>query len=419
MIHLTVHLRKLHAKQEWVSSNLVKRNIVDAGRRSGKTTLASDIAVNKFCEGRRVLYGVPTMEQIDRFWFEVKLALAEPLQRGILYKNESRHVIEVPGTEQRIRAKTCWNADSLRGDYADFLILDEFQLMHEDTWKRVGAPMLLDNNGDAVFIYTNRRGSYFASQMYQTAQERDQLATAKGERPRWRTFHFTSHDNPYLSKTALEEITEDMSRVDYLLEILAQDIEDDPRALWERDWLDELRAIRAPTLTRVVVGVDPPGSAQGAECGIIVAGTAVFHGQLHAYVIGDRSIRGTPKTWGQAVLSAYNLHEADMIIGEVNFGGDMVEAVIRAAAEADSKFRYKGVRASRGKAIRADPIVAQYEKKRVHHVGTFTALEDELCTWFPGGGPSPNRLDALVWALSELLVLPNKRRRKVRGMRTG
>src|SRR3990167_3668560 len=155
---LTVNLHKPHDKQATIKTSPAKRKVVRAGRRGGKTTLASDIAIEKFLDGRRVLYATPTQEQIDRFWYLIKKALEELLERGVYYKNETRHIIERPGTENRIRAKTAWDADSLRGDYADYLILDEYQDMDPAAWELVGAPMLLDNDGDALFIYTSKRG---------------------------------------------------------------------------------------------------------------------------------------------------------------------------------------------------------------------------------------------------------------------
>src|SRR5262244_3629047 len=144
-------MRVPHPKQAAFVYDPIKRKMVRAGRRGGKTIGFATIAVEAFLAGRRVLYAVPTQEQIDRFWFECKRALAPGIAYGAVRKNETRHILEIPGTETRIRAKTAWDADTLRGDYADLLILDEFQLMNEDAWGVVGAPMMLDTNGNAVF----------------------------------------------------------------------------------------------------------------------------------------------------------------------------------------------------------------------------------------------------------------------------
>ena len=151
---LTVRLRNPHAWQRRIRNNPSKRKIIRAGRRGGKTYLAALIAAEAFLQGQRVLYATPTQDQVDTFWFEILRTFSEPIEARLLYRNVTKHLIEVPNTKQRIRAKTAWNADTLRGDYADLLILDEFQLMGQDTWEIVGQPMLLDSDGDALFIYT-------------------------------------------------------------------------------------------------------------------------------------------------------------------------------------------------------------------------------------------------------------------------
>ncbi len=181
-------------------------------------------------------------------------------------------------------------------------------------------------------------------------------------------------------------------------EIEAELLEDVPGALWQRAMIDQYRVTANPDLVRVVVGVDPPGGA--TECGIVVVGDA---GDGHYYVLDDRSLQDSPDKWAEAVLTGYNRNRADAIVGEANFGGDMVENTIKQAARTRNLvYRYKAVQASRGKAVRAEPIVALYEQGRVHHVGNFSALEDEMTEWVPGESNSPNRVDALVWALTEL-----------------
>ena len=170
-MELTVRLRRPHPKQAEFIDSTAQRKVIRAGRRGGKTTGAATLAVKAFLAGRRVLYATPTQEQVERFWVECKRALAEPLDKGIFYKHEGRHIIELTGTEQRVRAKTASNADTLRGDYADLLILDEYQLMNADAWGLVGAPMLLDNNGNCLFIYTTKRGKHHSKELYKRAEE--------------------------------------------------------------------------------------------------------------------------------------------------------------------------------------------------------------------------------------------------------
>ncbi|MFC2000026.1 hypothetical protein ACFLXE_04635 [Chloroflexota bacterium] len=223
-----VDLATPHDRQSEIMDHPAKRKMVRAGRRGGKTVGASIIAVDALTRGHRVLYATPTADQHDRFWTEVLWSLRHVLEIGIYHKNETRHIIERPGTEVRLRAKTAWNADTLRGDYADLLILDEYQLMNEDAWEVVGAPMLLDNDGDAIFFYTppslhsagvsKARDPLHAAKMFKRAK-----ADTTG---RWQVFHFTSHENPHISKEALEDITHDMSQSSYRQEIMAEDADE-------------------------------------------------------------------------------------------------------------------------------------------------------------------------------------------------
>jgi phage terminase large subunit-like protein len=285
----------------------------------------------------------------------------------------------------------------LRGDYADLLILDEYMLMHESTWQDVGAPMLLDNDGDAVFIYTppSRRTRHLsraddprhASKLYERA--------AADESGRWAAFHFTSRDNPHISQAAVAELAADMTQQSIRQEIEAEDLDDVPGALWTRANLDETRVTRVPELARIVVGVDPSATAAGDMCGIVVAGKGT---DGHGYILDDRSLQGSPSRWAHEAVAAYNTHRGDRMVAESNNGGEMVSTVISTVAGAPFVTL---VHASRGKITRAEPIAALSEQKRLHMVGTFAALEDELCS-YDGTGNSPNRLDALVWACTEL-----------------
>lgn len=207
-------------------------------------------------------------------------------------------------------------------------------------------------------------------------------------------------------------------------ELKAELLTDNPRALWNRDAIDRDRVPIAPTLRRIVVGLDPNvknrdlvqlakgGADTLDEAGIVIVGQgdapkgwtppdpSIPADVSHFYVIGDRSLDAGPNEWGKAAVKAYHDLAADRIIGEVNNGGDMVEMTIR---NVDQNVAYKSVTASRGKAIRAEPISALYEQGRVHHVGAFAQLEDEMCDFDPVTTvKSPNRMDALVWALTEL-----------------
>ena len=200
-------------------------------------------------------------------------------------------------------------------------------------------------------------------------------------------------------------------------ELLAHVLDDVPGALWTRKMLDASRIKadkemplpwlgKVPPMQRVVVGVDPSGTdgtGEGNnEVGIVVAGRGI---DGHAYVGADLTCDLSPEGWGRRVVNdGYKAFEADRVVGEMNYGGAMVGAVIKAV---DRKVSYKDVKASRGKVVRAEPIAALYEQGKVHHVGSFPALEDQLVaftnTGYVGKG-SPDRADALVWALTELML---------------
>lgn len=216
---------KRHPGQIQFVDSTYKRIIVRAGRRGGKTVGVAIRNVKRFLEGRRQLYATPTSEQLTKWWYEVSGALSPLVQLGVFKKNETEHFIERPGTEQRIKGKTAWNADTMRGDYADDLTFDEWQLMDEDAWEVVGAPMLLDNNGDVVFIYTPPSlRSAGVSKARDPRHAAKLFKKALGD-PRWLAIHFTSHDNPYISREALAELIKDMSKQSYGQEILAEDDE--------------------------------------------------------------------------------------------------------------------------------------------------------------------------------------------------
>lgn len=193
-------------------------------------------------------------------------------------------------------------------------------------------------------------------------------------------------------------------------------LEDIPGALWNRTNIDNNRRPHAPKeLDRIIVAVDPATSSnEGSdETGIVCVGMARdLDGYNRGYVLADRSLRGPPDDWAKAAVALYREFEADRIVAEKNQGGDMVESVIRAV---DRNVPVSLVHASRGKLIRAEPVSALYEQNRVHHIGRFDNLEDQMCTFnsdFDRKNGSPDRMDALVWGLSFLFEKMTGRRRK-------
>jgi phage terminase large subunit-like protein len=182
-------------------------------------------------------------------------------------------------------------------------------------------------------------------------------------------------------------------------ELFGELLEDVEGALWSRDMIDRARVKAAPELVRVVVGVDPAVTSgpDADETGIVVTGRAA---DGHLYVLADRSCRLSPDGWARRVVGAFDAFQADRVIAEVNNGGDLVEKTLRTVR---SSIPFTAVRATRGKRVRAEPIAALYEQGKVHHVGEFPDLDNQLCSFAPDQVVgSPDRLDALVWALTPL-----------------
>lgn len=191
---------------------------------------------------------------------------------------------------------------------------------------------------------------------------------------------------------------------------------DNPGALWTRDVIDRSRLLNSKGFSydRIVVGVDPAVSSNASSdlTGISVCGSLPTG---HYHVLADLSLKGTVQDWGNAVVSAYHTFKADRVVAEVNQGGDLVENLIR---QIDRNVPYKGVHATRGKAVRAEPISALYEQGRVHHIGALESLEEEMLSWNPSDTAvkSPDRVDALVWALTELIGAPAAGRFVIQGV---
>jgi phage terminase large subunit-like protein len=225
-----------------------------------------------------------------------------------------------------------------------------------------------------------------------------------------------THDNPWLAASFVEAMMADFggTRLERQ-ELEGEMIEDVEGALWSHRLIEARRVPEAPELARVVVGVDPPASADGDACGIVAVGLGR---DGCGYVLEDASVRGaSPDGWARAVAACAARHGADRVVAEKNQGGEMVANTLRAA---DAGLPLQLVHASRGKAARAEPVSLLYEAGKAFHIGAWRALEDELCGLQAGGGyegpgRSPDRADALVWAMTALM-LGRRREGKVRGL---
>jgi len=191
-------------------------------------------------------------------------------------------------------------------------------------------------------------------------------------------------------------------------ELLGQMIMDEEHALWKRANIHQISNQNLPHLRKIIIGVDPAATShkKSDETGIVITG---IDENGHGYVLKDLSGRYSPNQWAQIAIDAYHQYKADLIIAETNKGGDMVETILKTI---NPNIRFKGVHASVGKKARAQPVAALYEQNKVSHLEGLEILEDQMCLYVPHQTQkSPDRLDALVWSLSELMLKPRQSHR--------
>jgi len=362
--------------------------LILAGRGFGKTRMGAEWVLQQVRRGRRriALIGETKADARDVMVEGESGILSCSGEHRPLYEPSKRRLTWPNGA-----IAVCYSGDEpdqLRGPQHDGAWLDELAKYRyaEDTWSNLDLGLRLGDDPQAVITTTPRPIPIV----------RDLVADANATVTRGSTY-----DNlPNLAESFASRIIEryEGTRLGRQ-ELHAEILDDVPGALWQRDDIDGPRQSQMPDLERVVVGIDPAVSAdeEADETGIIVAGMA----NNRAYILEDVSGHYTPSEWASVALKAYYRHNADRIVAEVNQGGEMVEHTIRTL---DRNASYTAVRASRGKITRAEPIAALYEQQRVHHVGMFAELEDQLCTYTAEAKESPDRLDALVWALTDLMI---------------
>lgn len=360
--------------------------LLNAGRGFGKTRTGAETVIDRVRRGARrvalvgqtkadvrdtmIELGDSSILQVSPPWFMPRY---EPSKRRLTWPNGAIAMIysgDEPG--------------QLRGPQHDFAWVDELAKFKypDDTWSNLEFGLRVGDD-PRVVVSTTPRPIAIVKQLIADP------ATVVTGGPTYDNLH---HLAPVYRRIIAKYEGTRLGRQ----ELEAAILDDNPDALWRREWIEGARVGVFPDLWRVVVGVDPSGATSGT-CGIVVAGR---RGDDY-YVLADASRSGSSAEWGLGVVAAYSLHLADVVVGEVNYGGDMVEQVIR-SVDGGRMVAYRAVRASRGKEVRAEPVSSLYEQGRVHHVGAFPELEDQLCEWEPGQ-PSPDRLDALVWAITELM----------------
>lgn len=363
--------------------------LVLAGRGFGKTRTGAEWVRMMVEQGqaRRVALVGPTAADVRDVMVEGEsglLAVCPPWDRPV-YEPSKRRLTWGNGA-----VATTFSADEpdrLRGPQHDLAWCDELaSWRHPEAWDMLLFGLRLGRDPRVVVTTTPR-----PTKLIKQLVDDKGVVVVRGS---------TFENEANMAPTFFEQIRRryEGTRLG-LQELEAQILDDVPGALWTRTVLEETRVTTTPDLVRIVVGVDPAASdGEGAaETGIIVVGLGR---DGHGYVLDDLSIRASPAGWAAQVIAGYHKFQADRIVAEVNQGGDMVEHTIRMV---DAGAAVRQVRASRGKAVRAEPIAALYEQGRMHHLGVFADLEEQLCGWTPGE-KSPDRCDALVWAATELML---------------
>ncbi len=319
----------------------------------------------------------------------VKTLLAcTPTQDGLAYEPSKRALVWANGSTATLYSAE--EPDRLRGPQHHWAWCDEIAAWAyaEEVWDMLALTLRLGERPRSVVSTTPRPLGI----VRRLVKESSTVVT------RGATFDNAAN----LSPTFLEAVKRQYEGTRLgRQELYAEILDDVPGALWQRVALDALRVRQAPGMRRVVVAIDPAVThgEDSDETGIVVAGLG---DDGHAYVLADLTCKASPDGWARRAVHAYHEHAADRIVAERNQGGDMVEHTIRTV---DKRVSYKSVVAKRGKYVRAEPVAALYEQGKVHHVGGFAAMEDQMCRYVPEEfDGSPDRVDALVWALTELML---------------
>ena len=277
--------------------------------------------------------------------------------------------------------------DSLRGPQFHFAWTDELAAwQYDDTWNQLQFGLRLGDHTQTVITTTPR-----PTKLIKDLVKRESTVVTRGST-------FDNAEN--LSQSALLEMQSRYAGTRLgQQELYGAILDDNPGALWSRGLLETARVQEPPHLTRVVVGIDPAVTSgdESDSTGIVVAGLSP---DGHYYILADYTLKASPQVWAEKAVYAFELHKADRIIAETNNGGDLVVHLLQ---QVKNTVPVKKVTASRGKTVRAEPIAALSEQSKLHMVGYFPELEDELCEYEPGiSTKSPDRMDAMVWAVTEL-----------------
>lgn len=357
-------------------------------------------------EARRVALVGETVDQVREVMIfgESGILACSPPDRRPEWQATRKQLVWPNGAVAQVFS--AHDPDSLRGPQFDAAWVDELAKWKkgQETWDQLQFALRLGDNPRQVVTTTPQNVGVLKAVLKNPS-------TVKTHAP-------TAANRAYLAASFLEEVEARYAGTaqgqQELEGVLLEAVEG---AMWTGAQLDGLRVAEVPHLSRIVVAVDPPvtGHKGSDECGIVVVG-AFTEGppqDWRVVVLEDCSVTGaSPDVWARAAIAAMDRHKADRLVAEVNQGGDLVERMIR---QIDPLVPYRAVRASRGKMVRAEPVAALYEQGRVAHVAGLRKLEEQMCQMTRGGymgRGSPDRVDALVWGVTDLVVEPSEKYRR-------
>jgi phage terminase large subunit-like protein len=374
--------------------------LITGGRGSGKSWTLSLFLLNlTYEEGHVILFTRWTLtsafisiipEFIDKIDLMNKAEDFEITQSEIINKATGSKIL-FRGIKTSQGTATA-NLKSIAG-VTTFILDESEELMDEDVFDRIDLSIRAVNKPNRVILVMNP--SYKSHWIYNRF--------VKYPRNDTNYIHTTYLDNqnnlsPSFIAQAERTRTENLHRYNHLF--LGHWLEDAEGMLWNRQIIERLRMATPPQLERIVVSVDPAASANldSDETGIVVCAKDA---KGNGYVLEDLSGKYSPSQWAAVAVKAFERWNADCIVAEKNMGGDMVESVLRSQ---NTTARIKLVNATKGKYVRAEPIYSLYEQNKIYHIGQFPILENQMITFDPDKGKSPDRVDALVWGFTELLL---------------
>jgi phage terminase large subunit-like protein len=385
--------------------------IVPAGRRFGKTKGIANASIEWILEGKTILWGDTISGNIDRYverYFKPELNKSEidfswSTQKKVLSLNMSGGYIDFRSADR---------PENWEGFGYDIILLNEAGIILKNNYLYTNAvlPMLMDSPGSKLIAVGTPKGKetkngkehrYYS--LYKRALEED---------PAFQLFQYSSYGNPFLNKTDIKELEDEMQLMNPAMvrqEIYGEFVEGAAGELWDEVIIERQRIKVCPDLKRITVNIDPAisNNENSDETGITVTGTDSIG---NGYVLDDESGKYSPDGWASIAIKLAEKWDADCIVAEKNQGGDMVKSVIRAK---DGKIRIKLVTATKGKYVRAEPVYSLYEQGRIFHVGYHNKLEAQMCIFTSDLKNSPDRVDSLVWGFTELM-LQGKQKTKIR-----